>query len=149
MTPKQRIHFFAQLWPDACAALERDPADREFRLDTLTRWLGRTINSIADVDRLKDFDLVKSECLALSQPTNVHAQMRQVAQPRIRLLHKIRHMAPDAYVSIILRDKFAAYHLDELSDSELIQLRNTLAARSNTQRRKARQEQQVEVNCPF
>jgi hypothetical protein len=137
---KEQIRSFrAFLWRDACAAMGWDAEDDEFRFSMLSEWLGREIRSFKEVGRLEEFDKVKAECLALSQPANVNGQIRQINQPLIRLRWKCRRMAPQAYREAIMRARFHTTNLDDLDEGQLTQLRNTLAARSNSLRRRAQQ----------
>jgi len=102
-------------------------------------------DSLTKVDHLEGFDRVLSELAALSKPADLDAQVRQQQMPRIRALHAIRELDsklsisrsfPSPYLQAILRDKFGHADLDRLNLDELIMVRNTLAARSNSRRHK-------------
>ncbi len=154
MTSVQRRKFFGTYWPDICQARGWDADDREFCLTVVSGWLGRRIESRGEINHLKDFDEVKAQWLAAIDPANMRAQVNQSEQPRRRLIWRITHMAPPNYTAAIARDKFGTEVLDELSDSQLTMLRNTLAARSNALRRRASQPAQREAevaaeNIPF
>ena len=82
-----------------------------------------------------DFDKVLAQFRAHSQPDNVAAQLRQLDQPKVRLRHKIMSF-DQAYWQAIARDKFGHADLEELDLDQLTQLRNTLAARETSRRRK-------------
>lgn len=157
MTPKQRIHFFTDLWRPACKVMGWAASDDAFRYAKLSEWLGRTLTTTKEGFSNKDFDKVKQECLAIIQPANVNAQIRQIEQEDKRLRYACRAAAPEPYLRSILADRFGGRALDELNHSELVMLRNTLAARANSLKRKAKQastrnEEPATVeddNCPF
>lgn len=86
-----------------------------------------------------DLDKALGVFRAISEPANLEAQLRQMDQPCRRLKWKIRRLCPDAYREQIMRGKFGTTNLDELDESQLVQLRNTLAARSNKLRRQESQ----------
>ena len=148
MTDPQRIHFFAVLWRDACLAAGWPEHDREFRLQKISAWIGRAIDSLAQVDHLKDFDAIKAGCLAASQPANLEPQLPG-ALARKRLLWKIREMAPPNYTAAIAQGKFGMAQIDDLDEGQLNQLRNTLAARMNHLRREDRSGEVSPANIPF
>ena len=81
-----------------------------------------------------DLDKVLAEFRAVSEPWNLNAQMRQLNQPRERLMWSIRQRADRPYWEKIMRDRFKKERLEDLSDGELEQLRNTLAARGKKKR---------------
>jgi len=159
MTTAQRNKLFGTYWPDICDAYGWDAGDRELRLDRIGEWLGREITSCSEVDRLRDFDELKAQWLAAIDPANVRAQVNQGEQPRKRLIWKITRMAPPNYTAAICRGKFGTEDLEDLSEAQLIMLRNTLAARSNSLRRCNEQPARVEpaevaaefdaANAPF
>lgn len=76
-----------------------------------------------------DLDKVLAEFRAVSEPWNVNAQMRQLNQPRKRLMWSIRNRADQPYWERIMRDRFKKERLEDLTDEQLKQLRNTLAGR--------------------
>jgi len=76
-----------------------------------------------------DLDKVLAEFRVVSEPWNLNAQMRQLNQPRKRLMWSIRQRADQPYWEKIMRDRFKKGRLEDLTDQELEQLRNTLAAR--------------------
>lgn len=64
----------------------------------------------------EDFDRVLAEFRAYSRPADIGAQLRQLAQPRIRLKYAVNALSPDAaYWAKIARDKFGSDDLDALS----------------------------------
>ncbi len=87
----------------------------------------------------EDFDRVLAAFRALSDSTNLDAQLRQIAQPRARLLWSLEHIVrpcltlyveqPDAYIRAVCQARFAAADYHDLGDPQLHQLRITLWAR--------------------
>ena len=87
----------------------------------------------------EDFDQVLAEFRAQSRPADLGAQLRQIAQPRIRLKYAVNALAPAAeYWAKIAHDRFGTDDLDALSIAQLTQLRNTLAARGRARQRRDR-----------
>ena len=118
------------LWSAACRTMGWNKNDRQLRLDTFSRVLGRRINSASEIGKLKEFDVLKAHLLALARPADLDAQLQQVEQPVIRLRFKIRELAGEEYIARIARDKFGTADLDQLNALQLEQLRNTLCART-------------------
>lgn len=87
----------------------------------------------------KEFDQVLAEFRAITAPADVAAQLRQLAQSKTRLIWSIRQKAPEAYWTTIAIDRFGTDDLADLSESQLTQLRNTLAARQNSLRKRVAQ----------
>jgi hypothetical protein len=85
--------------------------------------------SAKEIDHMGMFDKFKAACLVHSQPANLGAQIRQLEQPLIRLRHAISQLAPQPYWAKIARNKFGTDDLDELTERQLTDLRNTLCAR--------------------
>jgi len=108
-----------------------------------------------------DFDRVLGAFRAISNPTGVDAQLRQLRQVRTRLIWKItveqvallgvfmageheveRQAAAEHYVLSVLRDRFHTDRIESLShghgevSGQLEMLRDTLAARINELRKK-------------
>lgn len=136
MTIKQRILLMADLWPAAAAALGCSKEDRERRLAEISAALGRPVASAGDIKTNVDFDRVKSHLLAISQPSNLDAQMRQANMSRTRLLVGIRKRGAEGYIVALSRDKFGTAAWVNLPEFQLIQLRDTLAARASAKRKK-------------
>jgi len=86
-----------------------------------------------------ELDKVFAEFTAIIDPAGLDKQMEFRRQPRKRLLYSIAHLAPAAYTGEILRVRFQGRALEDLDQSGLVQLRNTLAARMNAQRHRAAQ----------
>src|SRR6266511_1892242 len=122
MTKKQHAVFFGTYWPQVCEVKGWDVKDREQRLEFVSLAIGRMVTSAAEVDHLKDYDKLKAECLAVIEPANLNAQLRQLRQEQNRLLRKIqwiqiellaameeglyedRRAAAERYVIAIMRD---------------------------------------------
>ncbi len=134
MTPKQNAVFFGQYWPQVCDVKGWAVDDREQRLEFVSLAIGRMISSTAEVDHLKDYDRLKAECLAVIDPTNLSAQLRQLRQPQNRLIRKIqwiqvellaaleeagsyqdRRASAERYVITVMRDKFDTEDISSLS----------------------------------
>lgn len=101
----------------------------------------------------EEFDLVIAEFLSISEPENLSIQIKLLKQPKVRLMYRINRLAPAAYVKELLLDRWGTSDLNDLSVSDLHQLRNTLKARSNAVRRRreqpVREEALAEANHPF
>jgi hypothetical protein len=90
--------------------------------------------SAKEIDHLKMYDDFKAVCLALTQPTNFGAQMRQAEQPLIRLRHGIlEKFSEDRIVGLLCSTRFKRHSLadlDDMNEKDLTDLRNTLCART-------------------
>ena len=164
MTPKQRIHLQAELWPRACATQKWNPKDREKKLEVIGKILGREISSSNEIEGNKEFDAVKRELGFLADNLTATVETIEPERGRARRLReKIRdqkkclglyHPNPDGYVQTIIYDKFGAHGwgttIEDLSDtpgplgadgkhrpSELEQLVMTLAGAIDKKRRAA------------
>ena len=92
-------------------------------------------SSLTQVDKLAGFDHVLAEVKALSQPSDLDAQLRQENMPRTRLLYSCRQKADEPYIIALARDRFHADDWTTLPLESLEQLRNTLADRAVAQHR--------------
>lgn len=167
MTKRQRITLMADLWPGACRVNGWKVSDRAKRIEILSQILGRNIESANEINNSTDFDAVIAGLKSWSQPANLKAQLRQIHQPRIRLVHKItveqagllavvlehpagatlldRQANAQRYILDLMERRFRTRDIDEISDqvdprtekSPLQMLRDTLAARINALRNKA------------
>jgi hypothetical protein len=127
MTKKQYSTFFGHYWPQICEVKGWAVDDREQRLEFISLAIGRMIGTAGEVDHLKDYDQLKAECLAVIDPANLSAQIRQLRQEQNRLVRKIqwlqvaqlaameegkegnfeeRNAAAERFVLSIMRDKF-------------------------------------------
>jgi len=136
MTANQRVHLMAELWPAAARVIGCSAQDRDRRLEEISLALGRPVNSASDIKTNEDFDKVKARMLALSQPANVDAQLKQLDQSHKRLVYAIKGLAAPAYIVAIARGKFHTEDWESLNEHQLTQLRNTLAARMSAKKKK-------------
>ncbi len=103
--------------------------------------------SLTLVDKLAGYDRVSAELAAIARPDDLDAQLRSATMPRTRLLFAIGKLSAPmspalvhlSYACTISRDKFGTVDLESLHDAQLLDLRNTLAARLNVHRRRQRQ----------
>lgn len=161
---KAQLNLYRREWSAARKAGRLVEADRH-RLHV--EALGQDKSSLLLSN--SEFDQMLAAFRAISQPTNLNAQLAQLDQPRTRLLHRIRDQFaclalfvqhPCNYVAAILRDRFHVEQLEELradaytrpraqaseagpkgapiTDSDLEQIRNTLARCLSALRRKGR-----------
>lgn len=124
MTTAQHAYYWKN-WSLVKAKLDLEDADRQ----QLHERAGLGPISAKAIDHLKEFDAIKGCFLAILEPDNLEAQLRQEYMPKERLLTRIQSMAPEAYTAVILRDRFGGKPLADLTESQLTQLRNTLAVR--------------------
>lgn len=136
MTAKQNAWYWRE-WSAvrrACAAQGRPEPDRhEFH----TRALGADKSHTAFTNL--DFDLVLREFWTVSKPDSVDAQMRQENMERTRLLEGIRLRAEEygwGGFATILLERFGTKDVEGLTDAQLGQLRDTLAARLHERAKK-------------
>lgn len=95
--------------------------------------------SAKEIDHLKMFDAFKAECLAMSDPANLDAQLQQAEMPLIRLRVACLKLADEPYIQALVQSpRFKKQSLDEndWTEAELTDLRNTLAARASSHHRK-------------
>lgn len=132
MTKGQRIHLMSELWPPAARALGCALDDRERRLEEISKALKRPVESAIQIGGNDEFDEVKKHLLKLAQPDNLNAQVEMENMPRTRLLMGIRERR-DAYgwprFQTLITERFGTADWESLPDWQLVQLRNTLAAR--------------------
>jgi len=117
MTPKQTTLYWRE-W----AAVRRAKPDADRDHLTITA-LGSRKSSKAFNN--SDLDRVLAVFRAISQPGSLNAQMRQIAQPRDRLLYTIAEHEKclrlyvdnvEGYTGLILSERFGARSVDDLSD---------------------------------
>lgn len=131
MNPKQQALYWRE-WAQVRA--KRPEADRH-ALHTEALGCDKSHKDFTN----EDFDKVLGVFRAASEPDNLDAQLLQLDQPRRRLAWKIQQLAPEAYRNKIMLARFGTTRLADLDPSQLTQLRNTLAARSNALRQRTRQ----------
>lgn len=135
-TRDQRVKFFAEWWPAACAAQQWDPNDRTFRLAKIAEIIGRPVRSINDLDRLRDFDVLIPALSSLARPDNLAAAMRAVEAVAIgerkRLVHAVNQLARDlgyADAEAVLQGRLShrfGSEIAALDNQDLAHLRITL-----------------------
>ena len=76
----------------------------------------------------KDFDLVLAEFWTVTHPDNVHSQMRQRDQTRVRAMHTVMSF-PAIYVARVCMDKYGTRDPEHLTLEQLCQLAMTLNKR--------------------
>jgi hypothetical protein len=115
-------------------------SERDKRRYELHERAGLGPISVKAIDHLKGYDAIKAVFLAILAPHDLDAQMRQQYMSCTRLIVRIRSLAPVAYWTKIMHDRFGACDIDELDEAELTQLRNTLEARLAAKAREAFQQ---------
>jgi len=130
-------------WPAACQAQHWNPQDRDLRLQTVSRAVGRPVSSMSELDNSRDIDQVKAY---LKYLTDDLSGTIEVGNPepgeRRRLLWLIRRhsgtlalpgAAAESYALALARDEFhltaGLATLEDLPTSDLHQLMMTLCAR--------------------
>lgn len=166
LTRPQLSHFW-RTWSQLTKRHHWDPVESDAQRHALLQRAGFT--SLTLVDKLKGYDRVLQELAALQQPDNLEPQLREIQMPRTRLVYAIHELAnkitstplsgQNSYLAAVMLDKHGHLDLDRLSEQQLEQLRNTLAARLSTKRRSARSvvecgapaplSEPVTENCPF
>lgn len=105
------------LWTAACRAQQWNKSDRTFRLEILSKALGRQIASATEIGALDDFDAVKRHLLMLAD--NV-AGARETIEPEMGRARRLRDAIgdlikcirvylddqTDPFVAQIIKDKF-------------------------------------------
>lgn len=124
--------------------------------------LGRAgFESLTEVDRMTGFDRVLAEIAALLRPDDLDAQLRLQQMERTRLYFAVRREArkvspsqvasapfESSYAGAVMEGKFGHSDPERLSLGELVQLRDTLAARASAKRRSSKAELAAEAQ-PF
>jgi len=117
MTPPQTLLYWRE-W----AAVRRAKPDADRDHLTITA-LGSRKSSKAFNN--SDLDRVLAVFRSISQPGNLNSQMRQIAQPRERLLYTIAEHSKclrlyvedvEGYTGLILSERFGVRSVDDLSD---------------------------------
>lgn len=118
------------LWTRVCQVKNWDKDDRQLRLDFFSSVLRRPLTSSSQIGKMDDFTELKAACLAIIDPTNLEAQLAQAEMPRTNRIFKCRELAPEAYIVAEAKRKFGTDDWEDLSEPDLTQLRNHLAARA-------------------
>jgi hypothetical protein len=122
MSPKQLSLY----WREWAAVRRARPAADRHALHT--EAIGYDVSHRALTN--EQFDLVLGTFRAISRPTDLQAQLDALGQPRRRLLWAIGQFpATPAYLGTLLRERFHASRLSDLSLDQLQQLRYTLVNR--------------------
>lgn len=138
LTPSQQKRFWRE-WSNAChvqgwtRAQSWTGAQIDAERHALLARAG--FSSLTQVDHTAGFDRVLAELALLARPANMNSQLRQIEQPRTRLLWSIRHSGQKynlstEYWQTIAIDRFGTSDLEQLTTPQLEQLRNTLASRA-------------------
>jgi hypothetical protein len=143
LTRPQTIRFWHE-WSAIVRLHAWGPVEAEIQRYALLKRAG--FDSLTQVDKLAGYDSVLAELAAISKPNDLEAQMREANMPRTRLLFAVGKLSTNlsppnhhlAYACTIARDKFGTPDLESLADAQLLDLRNTLAARLSAHRRKSR-----------
>jgi hypothetical protein len=134
MTWNQHSAYFRLLEGAYRAGGKTTAADKEeMRKLIHLRAFGRPV-SAKEIDHLKMFDAYKAECLALSQPNNLDAQLLITQMPLIRFRTGILEKFDSPTILGLLRsNRFKRDSLDDLdtmNEKDLTDLRNTLCVRT-------------------
>ena len=140
LTPSQTDRFWRE-WNNITRTHAWDKPESEIQRKLLLNRAGFT--SLTLVDKLDGFDRVLAELAAILKPDDLEAQMRESNMPRTRLLFAVGRLSTPlspgrshlSYACAIARDKFGTADIESLHDGQLLDLRNTLAARLCAQRR--------------
>jgi hypothetical protein len=157
MTPKQKAWY----WREWQAVRKACPDADRHALHTAA--LGRDKSSKLFTNR--DLDQVIAQFRSISDPNGLNAQLRQLDQPRTRLVYSIQEYAracvalppgkhsPDQepigwnsprpsaalrYLTVVMESKFGTTDLDALTDAQLVMLQHTLAARASAKSKSQR-----------
>jgi hypothetical protein len=133
MTKSQRITLMAEWWPAACAA-QGWTDTREKRLEVLSAAVGRSLQTANDLDSTGDIDRVKAHLARLADklgPMLKHetpgedraVRLRFAIGEQLRCLG-VYHPAPEAYLAVILRDKFGVSDLGSLDAAPVVDWRS-------------------------
>jgi hypothetical protein len=136
MISTKQDHWYWREWGKVvryCRAHHQAEPDRH----AIHRGVCGEDRSHKDFDQ-EDFELVIADFLALSEPANLLSQLRLRDGARKRLLYRVQRLAPPNYTAKIAEGRFRTTDLSSLDHTSLLQLRNTLAARSNSLRRRQR-----------
>lgn len=155
MSPKQKAWYWRE-WGAAVKAAQAAGLDAPDRHALHRRALGVDKSSKSFTNA--DLDRVIAEFRAYSDPDHLRPQLRQIHQPRSRMLHLIRHdklrelaivldnsslSTPNSkldrarqYIGKIIQTKYHSVDLDDLTDAQLTLLIVDLT-RATTKRRKA------------
>ena len=135
MTEAQHRAYFQMLGQVHAALGLKSAAEKESMRQELHRRAFGGPKSAKEINHTTDFDAIKSECLAITQPDSLEAQLRQQTMPATRLIYAIRKLANEGYIRAIAQGRFGTEDWVELGEQDLTMLRNTVAARVSAKRR--------------
>ena len=133
MTPRQNRLYFRD-WGSVRAACNAHGWPVPDRHELHVRALGYDRSHLDFTN--EDLDKVLAEFRAISRSDDLAGQLRQQEQPRLRLLYRIRQLAPEPYWRAIARDKFGTADEASLDLEQLRQLVMTLTARARSRQRR-------------
>jgi hypothetical protein len=132
MSWRQSYQYF-QMFKEICEAKGWRQDDEHRREWHVMSGLGPV--SAKAIDHLKGFDALKAIYMAVTRPDDVNAQVAIQNQPRHRTITGIKELCAEGFWRALLEsDRFRAQELEDLSDSELVNFRNTLTARIRSYR---------------
>jgi hypothetical protein len=131
MMSKSQTALYWREWAAAKRAGRLDDSDRH-RLHIEALGYDKSSTDFTN----KDLDKVLSVFRAISRPDDLSAQLRQLDQQKIRILHKCRQLADPAYIARVVLDKFHVHALEELTQAQATMLLFTLTNRARANRRK-------------
>lgn len=154
MTKPQEFRYFT-LWRSACNAQGWSPSDNAKRHEIHVKTLGYDTSHKFMNNR--EVDRIFVELTLLADDTNLNAAIACVnpdIQERKRLIWRIKSLAKEGYYRSICVDSYKTTQLEDLSITQLTQLRNTI---SNRMRKKRHKNAAVvnssdivpNENCPF
>lgn len=132
---KRQLHHHWQLWQAAKAVLMRgretwtkhEENERRHALYKDALGADKSLTEFTNAD----FDKVKAAMLAITNPGDLTAQLRQLNQERNRLLYGIRKLAGPAYIAAIVHrmnaeGKLHSSDLEELAPADLLKVQIAL-----------------------
>jgi hypothetical protein len=123
MTPKQKALY----WREWAAVRRVCPEADRHTIHVVA--FGRDKSS-KHINSRGDFDRILSAFRAISQSSNLNAQVRLENMPRTRALHTINSF-PSEYVIAIAVSKYGTRDVYHLSDDQILELAMTLNNRRN------------------
>jgi hypothetical protein len=157
MTTKQKYLYFTE-WQKAKKAACQSGSDlKESDRHTLhIRALGQDKSSKDFTN--EDLDKVLAEFRAISRPTSLNSQLRQIEQPRTRLLKKIVHLfncvsvfveSDGEYITTILHQRFHVENIDDIAEMHILeQVRSTFTRIVSKLRQEYNLEKFGSINSP-
>jgi len=94
VTSAQVIHLKCELWPAAARAQGWKISDRARQMEVLSRICGRVITSSKEIERLREFDLVKRELLTLADNLDGAMDTAEMGEAR-RTAKSVEHLVAE------------------------------------------------------